>query len=157
MAREVKNTGADGEKLRVACTNCNRETNHLIVKSVEMTGSEPMGGDYTYDWTEGYQIVQSQGCDGFSFRKYSTNSEDMIGDVDDWRYVVYEELFPNREEDRTPMSHVGYLSVELQRIYSETIKAVKNSQYILAGVGIRAIIELIAIEKKLKVRIFFRR
>ena len=51
-----------GNRIKVACRACHRDTNHVILKSVEESWSEPMGPEAEIHWSTGYQIIQCQGC-----------------------------------------------------------------------------------------------
>jgi hypothetical protein len=148
--KEFKLDKSAGRKIKVACKECAGDTNHLVLKSVDESGSEPMGIDLDYQWHVEYQIIQCQGCDTVSFRSVSTNSEDYIqtepdGDVE---HEEYEELYPSRTEGRQVLGDCNLLPNDLERIYRETIAALNNKQPVLAGIGIRAIIETVSKEKK---------
>lgn len=133
-----------GQKIRVACKKCAHDTNHTILKSVEESGSEPMGPDIDFYWATTYQIIQCQGCDTISFRSLGSNSEDVdpTGDV-----VEYEELYPSRTEGREVLSDTHVLPADLEHIYRETVTALNGHQPVLSGIGIRAIIETVSKEK----------
>ena len=133
-----------GTSIKVACKGCRRDTNHIVLKSVEGSGSEPMDPDMDFYWATSYQIIRCQGCDTVSFRSIGWNSEDLDhrGDV-----VNYENLYPSRTEGREVLSDAYFLPNDLERIYRETVTALNSSQPVLAGIGIRAIIETVTKEK----------
>lgn len=133
-----------GQIVHIGCYRCANVTNHEIVRSVELTGSEPIDPDFDIFWTQRSQILQCKGCDSITFRQISSNSENT---EPDGRPQVYEELFPDRSEGRDPMQDEHLLPVNLQRIYMETISALNNKQPVLAGIGIRAIIETVTKDK----------
>lgn len=138
---------ADSE-VWVACKSCARDTNHRILKSVDETGSEPMGGGNTFDWRTSYQVIQCLGCRTVSFREVSSNSEDY--DHDEEGNIEYREselLYPSRTEGREVIDDSELLPRDLERVYSEVLAALNNRQSVLAGIGVRAIIETVAKDK----------
>jgi hypothetical protein len=78
----------------------------------------------------------------------STNSEDYDHDEEgDLEYRETELLYPSRTEGRDVIDGSELLPHDLQRIYAEVVSALNNRQPVLAGVGIRAIIETVANNK----------
>jgi len=113
-----------------------------------MIGNNDVGNGYEVQWAVNHQVVQCLGCDTISFRKASHNSEDCIQvGPDEWEVDIYEELFPNRKEGRVPVKDVELLPTDVERIYSETLKALNGDQPVLSGIGIRALIETISKER----------
>lgn len=144
--RDVKFSKAktSNARIRVACKKCGRGKNHVVLSSIEENGSVEAGfGDY--HWHKSHQIIQCQGCDTVSFRVLSSNSEDVDSNYD---VVEYEELYPSRTAGRSVMRTAGLLPDALERIYSETISALNGGQPVLAGIGIRAIVETVAKDRK---------
>jgi len=134
------------EELRLPCGKCLGETRHKILQSVDVEGEDP-GWDYYY--ATSYQIVQCQGCDTLSFRKCHSNSEDMDFDEDKGEGYCIEkvDLYPSRVAGRHKLRQGHFLPAIVSRIYDETHSALCNKQPILAGVGIRALIETVCNEK----------
>jgi hypothetical protein len=127
----------------VSCPECKNNTKHSVLASVELTGSHP-----AIDWRDVYQVVQCRGCETLSFRKVHTNSEDWDGyyEPDGTPVQVANErveLYPSRETSREPIDDVDLLPTKIRTIYSETLQALDSNQPVLAGVGIRAIVETI--------------
>ena len=144
--REINKTA--GTVIDVPCTECNRSTKHKVLASVDIN-AEDWFGDNSVAYCINHQIVECQGCESISFRKSSTNSEDV--DYDEYgNYFHYETviLYPSRNEGRNSMKDEHLLPSNIQRIYAETIKAMNNDQPVLAGIGIRALIENICKDKK---------
>ena len=112
-----------GHEFLVACEKCIGATYHRVLTSVDKTGHNNIGG-FSFDWSAEYQIIQCQGCKTISFRQASSNSEDytQVGN-DEWEYAVQE------------------------RIYIETIRALAANCPVLAGVGLRALVETVCEEK----------
>lgn len=130
------------QKIIVFCHACKRETNQSILASIQRSGQEPMGPDISFYWDEEFQIVRCDGCEAITFRSTYSNSEQL----DDQGDAVEEHLYPNPVESkhREPISESWpILPNKLDSIYEETIQALNLSQHILAGIGIRAILETI--------------
>lgn len=138
-----------GQELQVACAgDCSGATYHKVISSVDLDGHVTDGG-YDFYWDSHHQIIQCQGCKTFSFRKASSNSEDMEPiSHEEWEYVTYEDLYPSRVLGRNDLSdELYFLPTNIQRIYKETLQALNANSPVLAGIGLRAIIETVCKEK----------
>lgn len=124
------------------CTECSARTRHLVLASVTETDASDDGDIQV--WTS-YEIVQCQGCLQASFRRESGSSEDLDWDpaTEELVPVTRSDLFPRRSADRKALREVIHLPNKLRRIYAETHEALCNSQRILAGIGIRALVEAV--------------
>ena len=138
-----------GEKLDVVCAECNRKTKHVVLASVDQTGSETYARGHHFSWGVSYQVIQCLGCETVSFRKATHDSESSFDRIseDEWEFRPDEELYPSRLAGRAGLVDVGLLPENVQRVYLETVKALNGHQPILAGIGLRALIEAICIEK----------
>jgi len=136
-----------GLELKLPCTECAGKTSHKVLASVDIDGEEGES-DWSIQWKSSYQIVQCGGCKIKSFRSVSSNSEDFfqVG-PDEWEHSEYEILYPSRVEGRKTLEdEIHYLPTKVQRIYNETIQALNSSSPILAGIGLRALIETVCKE-----------
>lgn len=116
--------------------------------SIDKSGEEH-DGDFDFYWNSHYQIIECQGCKTISFRKSSSNSEDYepVGQ-NEYESVVYEEIYPSRIEGRKGLDdELIYLPSKVQRIYTETLQALNSKSPILAGIGLRALVETVCEEK----------
>lgn len=127
---------------KIACKECSRETSHTIVASYKETGCEDCGGGNSVDWVSQSQIIQCLGCETVSFREVSTCSEDVDYDESGMYYPETIRYYPGRTEGLKAIN-VYLLPVKIQSIYQETILAIENEQNVLAGIGMRALIETI--------------
>ena len=133
--------------LDVECGECRRSTKHRVLASADVDGEDWFGRNSVQYWVH-YQIVQCQGCESTTYRTSSENSEDY--DFNDENQAVLNRtvtLLPNRNEGRNIINDAHLLPSNIQRIYGETIKALNNDQPVLAGIGIRALIETICKDK----------
>lgn len=131
-------------KHKFTCKECSKETTHSIVAAYKENGSQDCRGGNSYDWSTVNQIIQCQGCEAVSFRVSSSNSEDYEHDHDDGS-IYYNEtvkFYPGRSVGLKEIDSY-LLPLNVQEIYQETISAIENEQNILAGIGIRALIETI--------------
>jgi hypothetical protein len=130
------------------CLSCQSETVHRVVSSLDSNG-EMASGTYSYQWKEEHQIIQCQGCRSFSFRHESSNSEDYFQtSEDEYEYEVIESLYPPRYSQRPQLPDVHFLPHTVVPIYKETHFTLCARQFILAGIGIRALVESVCKDKK---------
>lgn len=132
----------DESKYRLYCKECSGLTIHSIVSSFNESGSEDCGGGQSVDWNCKNQTIQCLGCQTVSFRSVSTFSEDIEYDHDCTYHPETIKYYPSRVEGvKSLESHL--LPYTIQQIYKETVLSLENDQFILAGIGIRAIVETI--------------
>lgn len=132
------------------CVNCAGKTIHKVMASLDLRGDDvDDGGRGSFSWSVEHQIVQCLGCKTISFRRASSNSEDYVQISDDeWEPQVVEELYPSRIEGRKGIGdEIHYLPWNVMRIYKETLVGLTNQAPILAGIGLRALLETICKEK----------
>jgi hypothetical protein len=136
------------EKFKAFCATCKTETNHLVVQSTDVTGSEevrygpgPDDGD-SIDWSDRYQIVQCQGCDTYSFRQKSWFSEaqEWYG-PDDYSDGTTTWLYPQRGKDVLTAKDFHNVPKNLRGIYKEVVNTFNNDSPVLCAAGLRATIE----------------
>ncbi len=134
--------------LDVPCSECKRVNKHRVLASVDINGEDWFGDNSVQYWAE-YQVILCQGCETTTFRSCSTNSEDWdFVDIDKVEHHETINLYPSRNEGRSPLKDAHILPLNVQRIYEESIKAMNNDQPVLAGIGIRAIVETICKDKQ---------
>lgn len=138
-----------GKIYKVPCSSCDLKTNHVVVKSVENYWSQSDYSSYEISGLEKFEIVKCQGCENYSFRLTTSNSEDVTYDerTGEIEYLEDEHIYPNRLEGRKQLHSAYYLPSEIQSIYKETHGALCSKSNILAGAGIRTIAESVCKEK----------
>lgn len=147
--RYIQNQTIDHE-VKVACTKCAGKTDHKVVASYDLRGDYD-DGHHFFQWAIDHQVIQCLGCKTVSFRKASSNSEDWIqtSHDGDGEYVVDESIYPSRTEGVNGLgddSH--YLPANVGRIYDETLQALSSRSPVLAGIGLRALLETVCKEKE---------
>ncbi len=134
------------ETRNIPCRRCNVRTNHKVLTSVKYSWSAE---DYDIQGIDLYEVVSCLGCGSLSFRKSSSNSEDYEEDDEgNIFHPEHEEIYPNRITGRAPIEETYYLPEKIKNIYTETHSALSAKLKILAGVGIRALVEAICGEEK---------
>lgn len=139
-----------GNTLWLPCSKCHGKTCHKVLASVDKEGKHDYPShDYEIHFETKYQVVECQGCTSISFRKNETDSEEMLEDESgNWIPVDHEELYPSRVAGRHKLDQASLLPREVENIYNETHFALCNRQQILAGIGLRALVETICKEKQ---------
>jgi len=136
-----------GQKIACVCRECRRETKHEIITEATLNGTFYDSG-YSIDWTNENQIIRCLGCEAFSFRKVSGSEHDWVQTGEnEWEYDASVEIFPNPREGRQPLADASILQDKIQRIYEESLQALNDTQPVLCGIGIRAIIETVCKDK----------
>lgn len=132
------------EEIQLPCLRCDTKTYHKVLKSVD----EVDQSDWEMHW-EHHQIVSCLGCRAVSFRK-EWGTDNVIGEDDegDPVYESNEELYPSRVSGRKQINYVYELPNGIRQVYDETHKAVCGKQPILAGIGIRTIVETVCKDKE---------
>ena len=138
----------EGVEHWLACLECQTETVHRVITSIDSEGEIP-NSDFFYGWNEEHQVIQCQGCRSLSFRHESSNSEDYNQtSEDDWEINTKVELYPHRYMQRPQLPDVLYLPLKVRAIYQETRFVLLSKQLILAGIGIRALVESVCKNRK---------
>ena len=126
---------------KVICQECKRETNHLVLTSIELEGFEE---EYDIHWSSIYQIIKCQGCDTLSFRIENSDSETWSPN-EPFREIIY----PKRSKEILSNKNFYNLPFNVNKIYRETIDCYNNDILILCAAGIRALVEAICLENKI--------
>ncbi|WP_242889680.1 DUF4145 domain-containing protein [Stenotrophomonas maltophilia] len=144
----TKDSTAD-EEHEISCTKCSGKTAHKVVSSYDLRG-EYDDGQNSMQWAVDHQIIQCLGCKTISFRKASSNSEDWVqlSHDGDGEYVVDENIYPSRVDGIKGLGDdTHYLPTNVRRMYDETLQALSNQSPVLAGIGLRALLETVCKEK----------
>ena len=137
-------------KIKVLCSQCDKETHHEIVADYSMRNWRiaPPDSFMMYIWRAQYQIVMCCGCGNVSFRQEKQIEGECDPKTGDQLTTV--ELFPPRIEGRTRKVSDYDFPLNITRIYHETLSAIANSMNLLAAMGMRAIVEAICNDKSAK-------
>ena len=138
--------------IQVQCTECERETRHKIIQSLDYEGSEVFEYEqYSIEWSTNYQIIQCQGCLTPSFRKLDWFSEHVqqIG-PDEWDDGSTEILFPKRTQHTIPTKELWNVPTNLRRIYREIIECFNIDAFTMCAAGLRGLVEGLCAELNVK-------
>lgn len=138
-----------GEEHSLPCIKCTGKTAHKVLASVDIRGDEG-DSNYSFSWVTDNQVVQCLGCKTVSFRKASSNSEDyyQTSHDGDCEFSIDETLYPSRLEGIKGLGdETHYLPSNVRRIYDETLMALSSQAPVLAGIGLRALLETVCKEK----------
>ena len=125
------------ELVKVECDKCGGKLrNHKVVAE----HSEMEGGTDIY-WSDTFQICKCCGCDSVRFRKETYFSADDS---------LTDETFPEPQQLSSGLIDSRELPERVRRIYNETLIAFAQNAMILAGGGLRAIVEAVCIEQNVR-------
>lgn len=123
------------------CSACDRDTKHDILFSAEES-------TYEYRIDLAYQLVQCCGCETKSFRKVVAYIEEAFQiDDDEWEVPKDVVSFPAILKGHKTVSDIARAPQAVSSIYTESLAAITNQSYTLAGIGLRATIESICNER----------
>ena len=143
MSKTQSTTPTDpkGKEIWVACSTCKVETAHRCLTEDDVWDESP-GGDIQAWWQ--YYTIQCGGCKDVSFCVESQNSEDY--DYDEQGMLercTTQKVYPNRLAGRAILKGAYSLPHGVAQIYKETHESITSNQYVLTGIGLRAIIEAV--------------
>lgn len=132
-----------GTKIKSQCALCARETNHVVLYQFDCRHDDP--DDESGIWGETQHIIcQCQGCDSVTYRLEDYFSENYSythrGEVE---LVPEIEIYPSRLPERKKLDGYQHAPRNIVTIYNETYSALCNTNKVLSGIGIRAIIEAV--------------
>jgi len=131
---------------RTGCVDCGKNTAHNVVASYE----EDPPNEYDYHAKLKYMIIKCNGCGYVSFRHefhdYETMRYDEFGNV---THSIKIDEYPRFIVGHKSLDYSGSLPALVKAVYEETVDAITQENYILAGIGLRAIIEAITKEEEM--------
>jgi hypothetical protein len=127
------------------CGTCQNETNHFILNSKRIRLKDP-----EYHFETFHYMLECCGCETISFRIEGHDYESAYPDqYDNWTHDISVNIYPSPLKNHRPISERHLLPPEIKTVYSEAIEALKANCKLLAGVGFRAVIEAICIDKNI--------
>ncbi len=138
MSEEVKD-----KPIKNYCNKCLGETNHGVLFEKVVSSDDD---NYIMEWK--YFVLQCLGCEEICFRKEVHDYEVTYPDeYDNWTHDITMHIYPLPLKNRKQLSRQYALPSQIQTVYRETINALKTNCYLLAGVGFRAVIEAVCLDK----------
>ncbi|MBE6392764.1 MAG: DUF4145 domain-containing protein [Lentisphaerae bacterium] len=138
--------------LEYYCNHCRVKTTHRTI--VEACTVEDFTDDgEVFSWNS-YHISECMGCHMVSFIKDIRFSEDEDTFHPDYGKKNFKGIiYPILEEGALTESQLSQLQFVLpdkvKAIYEETLTAIKNKLFIIAGIGLRAILDTVCRERKI--------
>jgi len=141
----VRVDAANNRQVWVACGSCARVTCHHVL-SVIATSNESPDGIQVWD---DYLTIQCGGCRTVSFCVQSSCSEgvEYNPQTGQQELSITHRVYPSRIAGRSRLEHWHVLPYQVYRIYEETCQALSNDQPVLAGIGLRALVESVCNER----------
>lgn len=132
------------EPLYLACKNCDGNTVHAVLREFQQNQDGPDVQIFNQ-----YQIVRCGGCEEVSFRSNWQSTEDWYRDPETGEGCLddHESLYPSRLAGRKELKNADLLPSKILSLYRETHHALCYRLRILAGIGIRGLIEAVCKEK----------
>lgn len=133
--------------VKADCDDCGHDRNHRVLQEERRSASAEE------NYAEVHQIIECCGCERRSFchtiEDYDAGWMDEYGD---FQYPSTISIYPQVYTEVKILERTWNIPKEIRGIYEETFKAVESRSYIMAGVGLRAIIEGICTDKKVSGR-----
>ena len=135
-----------GDIIKLSCQKCQCETNHKVLSSYSATYSDE---ENDIQAKTDYLVVSCCGCESISMATISSSSEDIDYNNDgSWEYVNNVKQYPEPKIGYDKLRYEYNIPEYIRNIYKQTCNSIANRDYILAGIGLRTIIEAICkIEK----------
>lgn len=128
------------ETVKIACPECGGGwRNHKILKQTRIPWDRPYG-----QGASTYQICECVGCETVRFRTEVWSSEDIDSYTGQPEITV--RVYPEHEARARSQADTSHFPEKVTQIYAETTKARRVGALILAGAGLRAIVEAICID-----------
>ena len=144
---KVVENGTKDKIVSIHCIECKRATRHRVTVSLDKSGSETNKEEgWSVDWSDGYQVIECQGCETISFRHQSWFSEAQDFDDDG----TTERIYPLRNKDAVSARPYHNVASNLRRIYVELIDCFNNDSPTLCAAGLRAPVEGICAQQGIR-------
>lgn len=143
--QSIKVTDPKEKELWAPCAHCGKQTAHVALAEVDTHDASPDG-----DIQENSQfyVIKCAGCKTVSFCKESQCSEDWEeNERGQMEYITTQKVYPGRIAGRPLLDDYYDLPHGIAKIYTQTHSAISDKLSILAGVGLRAIVEAICKER----------
>ncbi|WP_339279460.1 DUF4145 domain-containing protein [Paenibacillus sp. FSL W8-1187] len=128
----------------IFCNDCNRNTKHTLVADYVQHGSEEVEHQLEIYWTDAWYVWQCRGCDELTGVKTHQFSEDIDYDGSP---ITHTEYFPKRGREQHKPKVFKRIPDKLENIYKEIIISYNDNCKLLCGIGLRALLEGICVDK----------
>lgn len=126
------------QKTKSYCSTCGRDTNHEVIVAHTISHRD----DYTCDIN--YQVVSCLGCESVSFRKNFIDIESAYPNRDgEWEIPEENHVYPKALQGHSEIADVFHLPDVVGQIYTEVLTGITEDARILAGLGLRGVVEAV--------------
>ncbi|MDO9437622.1 MAG: DUF4145 domain-containing protein [Hydrogenophaga sp.] len=132
------------EPMQLSCIKCTGETRHTVMTSILHRYSEDIG-HHSFQANTAHQIAQCNGCLSLTYLSSATNSEDYEHDENnDVYYPAAVKMYPPRTL-KPLIDGVDLFAIpnQTRELLTETRGALANEYQVLAGIGLRGLIETV--------------
>lgn len=134
-----------GSIVQSDCRSCGRETRHEVLFNHSVDNKD--------DWfneKNSWQVVSCMGCLTVSFRKQYEDFDDVEEDEDGhaWHSIVITS-YPRVIKNYKKLDSTYLLPSIISKIYNQTIKSISEQSYLIASIGLRAVIEAVCNDLKI--------
>ncbi|MFG5862771.1 DUF4145 domain-containing protein [Metapseudomonas sp. CR1201] len=143
-SRTIAKDRTIGEEVRIVCLVCKIPQRHKVLTSLDEMVNDDCFGSHA-----SYQIAQCLNCDSLCFRRDYTDSESHHRDDETGEEIEFHDIavYPNRTAGRFKVKNDFYLPLTVRSAYTELVAAMNGGQPILAGLGIRVLVETVCRDK----------
>ena len=131
------------QKFTTECNNCQEETNHVLLYKKEINNES----DETSDGKEWWCVSQCAGCNSMHFvlRTFYYDPED-VSKID-----YYDFSYPDFASGHNFISgsDLAELPSMIVKLYFEVMNAFESESPVLAGIGLRTLVEAICNQQKI--------
>lgn len=124
-----------GIDMKIFCHGCGKHTNHTILAKEAIRSHELEA----FSWGDNHYFSRCAGCDVLTYAIESWSEDDWnphTGELDStWK------TYPRGSKERLPIEDFLEFPIKVQLIYNEVIGAMNAQLPVLAGIGLRALIE----------------
>jgi hypothetical protein len=137
------------KKFKTHCNFCSAETNHLSLFSKIVSVDKIDLDSKKFDLTkceEEYSVVECQGCNSISFlvKRMFDGKEPEIENFPE-SFNEYDSVLGSLSDE-----DIRLLPRLIHDLYTEVEEAIDNYSLVLAGIGLRTLVEAVCIDQKIK-------
>lgn len=126
------------ERVKSYCSTCGRDTNHEVIVAHTISHRDD------YECEINYQVVSCLGCESVSFRRNFVDIESAYPNHDDeWEFPEDNDVYPKVLQGHVGIEGVLRLPDVVGKIYTEVLTAITEDARILAGLGLRGVVEAV--------------
>ena len=133
---------------QLGCSNCRKITNHRVLYQQ----NESQQKEYDYHARLEYMLIQRLGCNEITYRhefhNFETQMKNSFNVIPGYETIV--QNYPAYLDRYVGLNGMYSILSIIRNIYQETLDAITYENYILSGIGLKAIIEAIVKEKKIQ-------